>query len=164
MVYQQVYHWYSQQVHHASSGPRAGQRLHTYKHTPAAENQLQPGATAQHKGYFFYLQELHACAVADYPPEAFLQRAAVLDNCLAVLASDTATHATKRFAFRFMHALVVRLKGALVASCDPEMLPVYSGARALFECMSKTHCLLTQGVVNLMHVFFVHAYIMTGLS
>ena len=67
------------------------------------------------------------CASADFPPEAFLQRAAILDNCLSILGSPASAAVAKRLVISFMLALVQRIKAALVATSDAALLPVYAG-------------------------------------
>jgi hypothetical protein len=80
------------------------------------------------------LHELAGAAVLDFPPETFLQRAALLDSVLEVVLGGTgsagaAPEQARRLAFAFLQSLVARLKQALIDAGDAELHPNYVGAQ-----------------------------------
>lgn len=90
------------------------------------------------------LQELAGAAVGDFPPAALLQRAPLLDACLAAMRGDggggdagaaasadaggVASLAARRLAFDTMQRLITRIKEALLDAEDACMCPAYYGA------------------------------------
>lgn len=74
------------------------------------------------------LQELAGAAVADYPPEFFLQRGALLDTVLSVTSNGNASAQARRLCFSFLQSLVAKLKHALISCEDLELMPDYAGA------------------------------------
>jgi hypothetical protein len=73
------------------------------------------------------LQELAGAAVADFPPEAFLQRGALIDTVLSVVSNSNASAQARGLGFSFLQSLVAKLKHALICCEDMELLPDYAG-------------------------------------
>ena len=83
------------------------------------------------------LHELAGALVFDFQAEAIVQRSALLDTVLSIVASGDTSQDARRLAIAFLRTLVARLKQALVDSGDPELLPGYAGA--LCAAMLRWH-------------------------
>ncbi|KAK9824474.1 hypothetical protein WJX72_010621 [[Myrmecia] bisecta] len=69
------------------------------------------------------LEELHWTVCLDMPPEALLQRPAVLDNVLSLLHAADKDSPLPASALRVLHTLACRLKWAIGMAVDPAYCP-----------------------------------------